>query len=45
MLAHINQKYPDYNFRYLEEDDYHRGLFDTLGQLTKAPQPDFEAFR
>ena len=45
MFAHINQKFPDYNFRYLEEDDYHRGLFATLGQLTKAPQPDFEAFR
>jgi len=42
MFDWINQKYPDYHFRLLEAGDYHRGLFETLGQLTKAPKPSFE---
>ncbi len=29
----------------MEKEDYHRGLFDTLGQLTKAPQPTYEDFQ
>lgn len=44
MFKEINSKYTDYHFRLLEKEDYHRGLFDTLGQLTKAPLPSFEAF-
>ena len=45
MFEEINSQYPDYYFRYLIEDDYHRGLFSTLNQLTKAPVPSLEAFR
>jgi hypothetical protein len=44
MFAEINSKHPDYHFRYLIADDYHKGLFETLNQLTKAPSPKYEDF-
>lgn len=46
MFEEINKQYPDYHFRYLQAEDYHHGVFETLGELTSAPKPteqDFEA--
>jgi glucosamine-phosphate N-acetyltransferase len=34
----------EYLFRYLEEDDYNKGYFDLLSQLTVAPTPTYEAW-
>ena len=42
MFGEINSKYPDYLFRYLLPEDYHKGLFETLSQLTKAPTPKYD---
>lgn len=37
MFDKYHKKYPDIEFRYLRISDYSNGLFDILGQLTKAP--------
>jgi hypothetical protein len=41
------QKYSsdEYEFRYMEEGDYSRGIFEVLSQLTKAPKPTIEEYR
>jgi hypothetical protein len=35
----------EFEFRYLAESDYNRGVFEVLSQLTKAPKPSFEDFK
>lgn len=39
-----NHSTPDYEFRYLDENDDTKGMFEVLGQLTKAPQPSHQDF-
>ncbi len=38
MFDQLNKKYPDLQFRYLKNDDFDKGLFPLLSQLTKAPE-------
>ena len=34
----------EFEFRYLQESDYHLGVFEVLSELTKAPKPSLEEF-
>lgn len=35
----------EFEFRFLEESDYDKGMFEVLDQLSKAPKPSREDFR
>ena len=43
MMSELNEQNADcYKFRTLEEEDYNRGYFELLSQLTVANKPEFD---
>jgi hypothetical protein len=45
MFEEINKQNPAFHFRYLQPEDYHLGVFETLGELTSAPKPTEQDFK
>lgn len=38
-MEELNAKSPEYKYRFLEEADYDKGLFEIMGLLYKAEKP------
>ena len=41
-LSRFNSE--EFEFRYLEKNDYNKGMFEVLAELTKAPKPTYESY-